>query len=180
MTTLSKKCLTACAVSALVVVLPLMVYSFSSNPPLGKTGAPGEGTCSSCHGGGGGAGNIAVSSSGGTTYTPGVKQHLTVTVTDSSANVWGYEMTAIQATKPTQGEGKFKLVDKNSSVRKSGKKQYAAQVNDQSGKSSPVKFLIDWTPPKTNVGNITLYLAGVAGNNNGDTVYSNSLTLTPH
>jgi hypothetical protein len=28
---------------------------FSNNPPLGKTGASGEGTCADCHGGGAGA-----------------------------------------------------------------------------------------------------------------------------
>jgi hypothetical protein len=32
-----------------------MVWSFSNNPPLGKTGASGEGTCADCHGGGAGA-----------------------------------------------------------------------------------------------------------------------------
>lgn len=39
----------------LIVAIPSMVWSFSSNPPLGKTGASGEGTCADCHGGGAGA-----------------------------------------------------------------------------------------------------------------------------
>lgn len=32
-------------VAAIVLVIPLMVWSFNPNPPLGETGAPGESTC---------------------------------------------------------------------------------------------------------------------------------------
>jgi hypothetical protein len=39
----------------LIVAIQSMVWSFSNNPPLGKTGASGEGTCADCHGGGAGA-----------------------------------------------------------------------------------------------------------------------------
>jgi hypothetical protein len=163
----------------LIVAIPSMVWSFSSNPPLAKTGAPGEGTCAQCHGGGSGGGTIVVTSSAGTTYHPGVKQHLKVTVTDASANAWGYEMTSVEASKPTTGTGVFKAVDKLSDVAKQGTKSYARQFNDQQGKTKHVTFAIDWTPPKKNVGKITLYLAGVAGNNGNDSVYASSLTLSP-
>jgi hypothetical protein len=163
----------------LIVAIPSMLWSFSSNPPLAKTGAPGEGTCAQCHGGGAGGGKIAVTSSAGTHYHPGVKQHLKVTVTDASSNVWGYEMTSVQASKPTTGTGVFKATDKLSDVRKLGTKSYAAQLNDQQGKTKHVTFAIDWTPPSKNVGKITLYLAGVAGNNGNDSVYTSRLTLSP-
>lgn len=38
--------------STMVAILsvPAMMYSFSPNSPLGNTGAPGQGTCASCHG----------------------------------------------------------------------------------------------------------------------------------
>jgi hypothetical protein len=32
-----------------VLSVPVIVYSFGTNPPLPNTGAPGEGTCASCH-----------------------------------------------------------------------------------------------------------------------------------
>jgi len=173
--------LTAIVVATLVLAIPLIVWSYPSNPPLGKTGAPGEGTCGDCHGGGPGGGSLSVKSSSGTTYKPGVKQHLTVTIADPNAVYWGYEMTAVQKSKPTVGAGAFKTVDGNSSVRKSGTKSYAAQVNDLQGKKTKVTYKIDWIPPKKKVGKITLYLAanGGTGDPTNDSPYTGSLTLSP-
>lgn len=166
-----------------ILAVPMIVWSYPQNPPTGKTGAPGEGTCGSCHNGGAGGGNIAVTSSSGTTYKPGIKQHLTVTINDANALAWGYEMTSVRASKPTTGAGAFKATDKNSNVRKVGTKSYAAQFNPQSGKTQKVTYAIDWTPPKKAVGNITLYLCGLGDDDsnppNSSSVYTNSLTLTP-
>lgn len=159
-----------------VIVIPLMVWAFSSNPPLGKTGAPGEGTCGDCHGGGGGGGKVSITAASGLTYHPGTKQRITVTLTDPAANEWGYEMTAVQTTKPTTGAGVFKAADRNSGVRTAKTKSYAAQVNDQAGKTKKVTFLLDWTPPSKNVGKITLYVSS----NASESVYNNKLTLSPH
>lgn len=158
-----------------VIVVPLVLWSFPSNPPLGKTGAPGEGSCADCHGGGPGGGSIKVTSATGTTYHPGTKKAFVVTITDPTATEWGYEMTAVQATHPTVGEGVFTKGDNNSGVRSQNGKSYAAQVNDQSGKTKKVTFKVYWTPPKTNVGNVTLYFAS----NASESTYNGNLTLTP-
>jgi uncharacterized protein (TIGR03437 family) len=45
-------------------------------------------------------------------------------------------------------------------------------------------YNFNWTPPATNVGNVTIYVAGNAGvggapNQNGDHIYTNKYTLTP-
>ena len=39
-----------------------MLLAFSSNPPTGRSGAPGDGNCTDCHGGSGGgfAGNVTL------------------------------------------------------------------------------------------------------------------------
>jgi hypothetical protein len=168
-------------VAAFVIIIPLVVWSFPSDPPLGKTGAPGESTCADCHSGGQGGGSIAVTSSSGKKYKPGIKQRLTVTIIDPNAIDWGYEMTAVRTAKPSAGVGKFKAADKNSNVRKSGSKSYPSQINDLNGSKGKVKYLVDWTPPPTNVGKITLYLAGVGGVGDpaGDSVYTGKLTLSP-
>jgi hypothetical protein len=182
-TTRKGKFLLAFLILIVIVAIPLVVWSFPSNPPLAKTGAPGESTCATCHSGGSGGGSIKVTASGKKNYHPGVKQHLIVTVTDPdpSAIFWGYEMTAVRASKPATGAGKFTATDKLSSVRKKGTKSYAAQLNDQQGKSQKVTYKIDWTPPTTNVGKITLYLAGIGGTGDpsADSVYAGSLTLSP-
>ena len=181
--------LTAGLVAAIVLAIPLIVWSqsagpqigpsYSSDPPLGKTGAPGEGTCSGCHGGGPGGGSIGVKSSSGTTYHPGTKQHLTVTIADPNADTWGYELTAVQTKKGIVGAGKFKATDKNSDVRAANGKSYGAQINDLSGKTGKVTYKIDWTPPKKNVGKITLYFAANAAGGAGESEYNSSLTLSP-
>jgi hypothetical protein len=170
-----------CLVAAMILTIPLIIWSFPRNPPLGKTGAPGESTCAACHFGGLGGGKIAIASSSGTTYSPGVTQHLTVTISDPNAIDWGYEMTAVKTSTPSTGEGMFTAVDNNSDVRSSGTKSYASQINDKQGKTLKVKYLIDWTPPNTNVGKITLYVAGIGGtgSRDADSVYTRHLTLTP-
>ncbi len=186
MTTLKNKNLTPCLVVAMVLLIPLAAWSqnFPSNPPLAKTGAPGETTCGSCHDGGAGGGKIAVKSAIGNVYIPGgAKQRLTVTVSDPNAHAWGYEMTAVLASATSTGIGTFTAANTNSSVRTSGTKSYAAQINKFPGTTVKATYLVDYTPPATNVGNVILYFAGLGANNDsdttGDSTYTNHLTLQP-
>ena len=166
----------------LVVVVPLVLLAFPSNPPLGKTGAPGEGTCADCHFGGAGGGSVKIKSSTGTTYTPGVKQKLTVTIADPNAVDWGYELVVVAANNTSASVGTLKASNANSSIRKSGSKSYASQVNDQMGVTGSASFPLSWTPPATSVGNVTIYVSSVAGTATGppggDSVYNRKLTLT--
>jgi Reeler domain len=160
----NKSQLKVCLVGAIVLLIPLILIAYSSNPPVARTGAPGESTCSSCHGGGAGGGRVAIGL-GGTTYTPGTKQRLTVTVSDPVAVAYGYELTAVQAGATSTGAGTFTAADANSSVRQgtgtNSTKSYAAQMNN-----AVSTFAVDWTPPATNVGNVTFYVSSVAGDGN--------------
>jgi uncharacterized protein (TIGR03437 family) len=59
---------------------------------------------------------------------------------------------------------------------------YSGYVHTQGQNSGTYQF--DWTPPSTNVGNITFYIAGNAGvggvpNQNGDHIYATTFTLAP-
>src|SRR5208283_300970 len=51
------------------------------------------------------------------------------------------------------------------------------------GQKVSATFTFTWTPPATNVGNITIYVAGNAANgdgtDDGDHIYDNTFTLTP-
>ena len=182
MSTSIRKNLAAWLFVALVVALtPLLLRSYSSNPPLVRTGAPGENTCGSCHGGSTGA-VITITPTNGTSYTPGVAKALTVTVGGGPNVVWGYEMTAVQASANTTGAGTFASTDGNSSVRQgtgtNSTKSYAAQTND-----AVSTYALNWTPPASSVGNVTLYASGVSGDGSGDesgdAAAITSLTLTP-
>src|SRR3954452_19078090 len=84
--------------------IPLLIWAHASGPDVGKSGVPGESTCleAGCHTGpvplNGGGGSLQLTMPFGLSYTPGVKQHLMVTISDPTARVWGFQMTARQAT----------------------------------------------------------------------------------
>src|SRR5437879_6349582 len=81
-------------------VIPVLIWAHALGPDQRHTGAPGDlflgkiATCaiSGCHLGtplNGGGGNVVLTTSAGTTYTPGQQQTITITITDSKARVYG-------------------------------------------------------------------------------------------
>src|SRR2546425_619198 len=83
---------------AVLAVIPVLIYAHAAGPDPGKCGAPGESTCaeSGCHEGtplNGGGGRVTIDA-GGSTYTPGVKQRISVTVSDPAQRRWGFQLTA--------------------------------------------------------------------------------------
>src|SRR5205814_6681425 len=83
---------------AILSVIPVLIWAHAAGPDPGKSGVPGESTCaeSGCHTGAGlnrGDGSVKIDA-GGTTYAPGVKQRISVTVTDPVQRKWGFQLTA--------------------------------------------------------------------------------------
>jgi len=207
--------------------IPLVIWAYEYGPNPGYCGVPGEnGTCaqSGCHTGTtnnpANKGSVTVSFPNGLTYTPGVKQHLTVTIADPAGTqqAWGFELTARSAATASTMEGSFVPSDANTQIMCS---QTNLQVYQAAclpgagygcGKQSsapacpanePLQYVehsftgytgtmgsgsgsyqFDWTPPASNAGNITIYVAGNAGvggppNQNGDHIYATTYTLTP-
>src|SRR6266511_3457270 len=83
---------------AILSIVPVLIYAYAAGPDPGKSGVPGESTCaeSGCHTGVGlnqGAGSVKIDA-GGTTYAPGVKQRIKVTVSDPAQRKWGFQLTA--------------------------------------------------------------------------------------
>src|SRR5690242_2933290 len=79
------------------------VESFSTGPPGGYTGAPGEQTCTACHQQNFGSGQFTITAP--QTYIPGhtyqiVVRHQTL---DSTRLRWGFEMTALDGTNAAAG-----------------------------------------------------------------------------
>jgi uncharacterized protein (TIGR03437 family) len=186
-----------CVVSALPVFLLADVTG--ADPRL--TGAPGDNqsACTSCHTGtalNAGGGSVKIVLPGGTTYTPGTTQHIKVQVSDSAQRRWGFELTARLASNPTSGQaGDLTATDANTRVICDNGRQKPCSTaspvqfithtlaGTQLGTTGSGSFEFDWTPPGTDVGNITLYAAGNAANgnnqNSGDHIYTTSVTLTP-
>ncbi len=147
------------------IMLPVIVMAYSSNPPAGMSGAPGESTCAGCHGPTTAGSGVSVTFPNSVlTYTPGGPAiPLTVALASGSG---GFELSArvqndnSQAGTLTAGTA--------SAVTTLGSIQYIAQTSRASS------FPFTWTPPATNVGNVVIYVVGVSGQ-----TYTNSYTLTP-
>jgi uncharacterized protein (TIGR03437 family) len=178
-------------------LIPTLLFSFSSGPDPRKTGAPGDLTCAQagCHSGtalNGGGGSAVLISSAGSTYAPGQQQTLTLSITDSSARVYGFQVTARLDSNPTNGQAgdftagasQFVICD-NGSLKGAGGCPTSAPVQfiEHSTPSSAKTILITWTAPSTDQGAITFYAAANAANgdrtNFGDHIYTTKLTLTP-
>ena len=84
-------------VAALTAKGPLVqtVESYSSGPPGGHTGAPGEATCTACHDSSGGPGQFMIIAP--QTYIPGQTYQIEVrhATTDATRLRWGFELTAL-------------------------------------------------------------------------------------
>jgi len=156
-------------------------------------------------------GSVTVNFPNGLMYAPGVVQHLSVTIADPAATqtAWGFQLTARTSNPGTQA-GTFASLDSYTGLECA---QVGNVNNESSVLSLPTPqvcpanmglqyiehndagylhtmgpgsgtYQFNWTPPATNVGNITIYVAGNAGvggepNANGDHIYATFFTLTP-
>lgn len=186
-----------------VLAVPVILYAYSYGPLPGLAGVPGEfGDCTYCHSpGGGGSGSVKVTFPKGQTYTPGVQQHLVVTVADPQQQRWGFELTARHASDSTAQAGTFtpgsdgvtqltctQATFQTYSVGSCDSTMPLLYIEQTSagtrfGQTGSATFSFDWTPPSTNVGNIVIYVAGNAANGDGspggDYIYTQKYTLTP-
>jgi len=186
---------------AILSVVPILIYAHSAGPDPGKSGVPGESTCaeSGCHTGAGlnqGPGSVTIDA-GGTSYAPGVKQRIKVTVSDPAQRKWGFQLTARLSSNNKTRAGILAAIDGNTQVLCST----ANLIESPCNANPPLQFIehtatgarltavgagltfeFDWTPPATDSGPVILYAAGNAANGNmiesGDNIYTKTLTLT--
>ncbi|MGB7847548.1 MAG: hypothetical protein WBL63_18185, partial [Candidatus Acidiferrum sp.] len=171
-------------VAALFLCAPLLMWGFSGNPPLGNTGATGQNHCQTCHGSGVGGGSVSIAfSGGGTTYTPGTPQTLTITVNDpnSTTNSWGFEMTAWEGAVTTT-PGTFASASTNVNAPATST-TFPGQIFARQSSSGSNIFQVTWTPPASTVysGPVVFFVASLAGDGNQgelDSLYQVNHTLT--
>jgi uncharacterized protein (TIGR03437 family) len=187
--------------------IPLLLWAHPFGPDPLSTGVPGEQSCAAagCHTGtavNAGGGSAAVTFPGGMTYTPGVRQTLTVTISDPTARVFGFQLTVrlgsnnkTQAGSLTASNNTLFVQCSNASDSFSGTDKVAAtcpanrpiesaqQTSPKDAVSGAASWTIQWDPPATDVGEIKVYVAGNGANNNGqntgDKIYTANYTLTP-
>src|SRR5436305_8268970 len=102
----------AAKAAVIMGAIPVLLWAHSSGPDAGKAGVAGETTCNQaqCHVGtavNGGGGSVKVTFPGASTYTPGLKQHLVVTIADPTARMWGFQLTARPSSDPKTQAGQF-------------------------------------------------------------------------
>ena len=137
------------ATMAAILAIPAILYAFSSNPPAGLTGAPGEGTCASCHGSLTSGSGVTVTFPS-TTYTPGGgAQSWTINVPSGPG---GFELSTQVTTATGQAQAGTLTAGTNSDEITAGTP--AIQYLRQSATAS--SWTIQWTPPLTNVGTVNV------------------------
>jgi uncharacterized protein (TIGR03437 family) len=130
----------------------------------------------------------------GPVYIPGVKQRIAVQVADPVQRRWGFELTARLNSDLQKGQaGDFTPVDHMTQVicEDNAPRPCASGLSfiqhtsagTRNGTRGGVTFQFDWTPPATNAGPVTLYVAGNAANGDanltGDLIYTATVQLTP-
>lgn len=149
----------------------------------GKTGAPGEGNCTSCHLGtvqSGATENVLTVLSGATpvtSYTPGQTYSVTLVMSSQPAKK-GFQATALDPTNAMAGTF---AAGTNTSVNGSIKKY--ANHTSTSNTNAVTAWIWSWTAPATNVGNVKFYVASNKANDNnddgtGDVIYTSQHTIT--
>ncbi len=188
-----KRSFLAMKLAVIGVAAPLVVFALPDGPPAGVTGAPGEGTCAQCHTPGSGGGKVEIGFPAGLTYAPGVKQQLTITVTDADARRFGFQLSARLAGDNSQagtlaaapGESNMRVICSGSTLRGASGCPASAPIEyiEHNAPRQANTFRVEWTPPATDRGPVRIYVAANAangdGDNTGDDIYTANSTLTP-
>ena len=185
------------AKAGLVLAVPTVILAYAGGPPGKTTGAPGERVCTACHSGtlNSGGGKVAVTfADGNSSYSPGVTKRVRVQITDSTALVYGFEMSARMAADPSKPAGTFAPSDATTKVLceddndrpaagcpAAAPLEYIEHAGPFANLSTSGTYEFDWVAPAADSGSVTFFVATVAANGNrapsGDHVYIASLTI---
>ena len=174
----------------------LALANFSPPPPGpcdsplvgGHTGAPGETSCTGCHGGTAntGPGSLTITLNDTTLlYSPGEVFDATVVMKQVGRDKFGFVGLALKDAGNTT-IGTFTIDDQvRTRTFNDGARKYVSHTPCGADAVPPdsLSWTFHWKAPATNVGNITLYLAGLAANHNhalsGDDTYTLTVHLVP-
>ena len=161
----------------LLVFLISLFGGFSGGPPTAKSGAPGDGNCGECHGGGSQTGLVEI---GGipTPIVPGLTYNLTVSVTWLTGSAFepqtsrgGFQLVALDGNDSSSpSTGTYSNLEPNFvKTSTSGNRTYIEHDNDKffNQIGEPVVFTADWTAPLTSTDNIYFYAIANVANGSG-------------
>jgi uncharacterized protein (TIGR03437 family) len=184
-----------------MVVTPWALQAFGGRPLSGRSGVPGELSCANtgCHTGPPNIGNgqVTLSFDGSpNSYLPGVRQQITVRVSDPVAVTYGFQLTARLASDPRVQAGS--LTEGPGTAVMCSRPDFSAE-QEKTSAGCPAGFPIEsvshtrpnpsgvwtvsWDPPPGDPGAVVIHVAGNAANGNGrvsgDWIYTSRACLGP-
>lgn len=152
-----------------------------NNGKSGYAGSPGEQICSSCHGGAATTGSVILGSDMvNWEYVPGQTYNMTVTISQTGMAVFGLCTEALNSSNVNAGT----LVAGTGSQIKtaSNGRKCVTHVLNGGAVANSKTYTFTWVAPVAGTGNVTFYVASVAGNKNnqdsGDAVYKTTQVIT--
>jgi hypothetical protein len=147
-----------------------------------RTGAPGEGTCSNCHGGGSFGTSVLLevfengTATPATSYVGGTTYDVKVTVNKTTGNPkFSFQSTVLNSSNAMAGS--FNTPGSNTQVTALGARSYI----EHNAASTPNIFTAKWVAPPALTGTVTFYVNGNCvngtGGTSGDQAVSGQLSL---
>ena len=164
--------------SIFTVITSIILLAFSSSPPLGKTGAPGEGLCSDCHSTVPDfTGTLAIGGLPATIF-PETTYPITITITrnNSTPVKAGFQLVALNDNAINTGT--LSNFGSNVGFASSGIRNYVQHQNAKNfGSEDVITYQFNWTSPAiAGTNNITLYASSVLANGSGSSFNDRVLT----
>lgn len=154
-------------------------FSFSSNPPNGRSGAPGDGLCTDCHSPGNplGLDGELILTGFPTAVAPGQTYSISVVVRNDNGIAQRNGFQAVILDESNNNIGDITTSGGNPTTETSGNgREYVEHNPAIDFADNEVEWTFDWTAPDGNVGEeVTLYIASIVGN--GGSGNSNDLFL---
>lgn len=160
---------TGVLIAGLLALSSGVAVAYPSGAPDGFTGAPGEGTCMTCHSNGPDDGQMQVIAPA--RYLSQQTYAITVEIADPGQFQWGFELTALDASNNKAGS--FTVTDAANtqlSVNPPSVPDYVKQTTAGTltgVADGPVTWSFEWSSPDTSAGPVAFYAAGNASQNTG-------------
>jgi hypothetical protein len=152
----------------LVIASCILFLGNSGNPPDGNSGAPFNGLCTNCHGGGNYDGTVNISGFPAN-IAPNTTYPITLTITANMGSpvVGGFQLVAVDANNVNSGD---LIAGSGSGTTFYNGKEYLDQRGSKLFSGNTVSWNFNWISPNGPSGTlITMYFSSNLANGNGNT-----------
>ena len=152
---------------AVFFVIGILMLSFSSQQPTGRTGAPGDGLCTDCHANNGSFGADITLSGIPSNPDPNTTYDVTidVDVTSGSPVRSGFSMVSLDNSNDEQA-GDWSNPGSGSNLRNANDREYFGHNPAQNFSGGNVSWEAEWTAPNL-TDDVTFYIAVNLANGSG-------------